>query len=84
MRCLKECEKGEYYVEFDYYIHYRGNGLNWLAYNMSEYICDSFSMGKRDLPDMYTRSPRAEGIHIRQIMSAYVLQVIPYRHGAST
>jgi len=34
-------------------------------------------MGMRDLPDMYTQSPRAaglraEGIHIRQIMNAHV------------
>ena len=40
-------------------------------------ICNSCNMGARDLPDMYTRSPRAagprdEGIHIRQITSAHV------------
>ena len=34
-------------------------------------------MGTSDLPDMYAQSPgttglRAEGIHIRQIMSAHV------------
>ena len=29
-------------------------------------------MGARDLPDMYARSPRDEGIHIRQITSAHV------------
>ena len=29
-------------------------------------------MGRRDLPDMYARSPRAEGIHIRQIPTAHV------------
>ena len=29
-------------------------------------------MGKSALPDMYARSPRAEGIHIRQITSAHV------------
>jgi len=29
-------------------------------------------MGMRDLPDMYARSPRAEGIHIRQITNAHV------------
>jgi len=29
-------------------------------------------MGKSDLPDMYAQSPRAAGIHIRQIMSAHV------------
>jgi len=37
-------------------------------------------MGMRDLPDMYAQSPRAtgpraEGIHIRQIMSAYVTTI---------
>ena len=32
----------------------------------------SCNMGTRDLPDMYAQSPRAEGIHIRQIPSAHV------------
>ena len=30
-------------------------------------------MGTRVLPDMYARSPRAEGIHIRQSTSAHVI-----------
>ena len=30
-------------------------------------------MGMSDLPDMYARSPRAEGIHIRQSTSAHVI-----------
>ena len=29
-------------------------------------------MGRRDLPDLYAQSPRAEGIHIRQILTAHV------------
>ena len=29
-------------------------------------------MGMRDLPDVYAQSPRAEGIHIRQITRAHV------------
>ena len=38
-------------------------------------------MGMGDLPDMYTQSPRAtspraEGIHIRQIMNAHVTNVM--------
>ena len=37
----------------------------------------SCNMGRRDLPDMYARSPRAcgpraSGIHIRQIPTAHV------------
>ena len=28
-------------------------------------------MGTSGLPDIYTRSPRAEGVYIRQIMSAH-------------
>ena len=36
------------------------------------YICNNCNMGTRDLLDMYARSPRAEGIHIRQIMSTHV------------
>ena len=34
--------------------------------------CNSCNMGMSDLPDMYARSPRAEGIHIRRITSAHV------------
>ena len=30
------------------------------------------NMGRRDLPDMYALSPRALGIHIRQIPPAHV------------
>ena len=33
-------------------------------------------MGTRDLPDMYVQSPRAEGIHIRQITRANVTKGI--------
>ena len=38
---------------------------------------NSCNIGKSDLPDMYAQSPRAaglraEGIHIREITSAYV------------
>ena len=36
------------------------------------YICNICNMGMRDLPDMYTHSPRAKGIHIRQIPRAHV------------
>ena len=40
-------------------------------------VCNSCNIGTSDLPDMYAQSlraagPRAEGIHIRQITSAYV------------
>ena len=40
-------------------------------------ICNSCNTGTRDLPDIYAQSlrgagQRAEGIHIRQITSAYV------------
>ena len=34
--------------------------------------CKSCNMGMRDFPDMYAQSPRAEGIHIRQITRAHV------------
>ena len=36
------------------------------------YTCISCIMGTRDLPDIYAQSPRAEGVHIRQIPSAHV------------
>ena len=32
-------------------------------------------MGMKDLPDMYARGLRAEGIHIRQITRAHVSDV---------
>jgi len=42
-------------------------------------------MGTRDLPDMYAQSPRAagpraEGIHIGQIMSAHVTTNMQHFH----
>ena len=49
-------------------------------------ICNSCNMGKRDLPDMYARSPRAtgpraEGIHIRRITSTHVTSTMyHFRH----
>jgi len=36
----------------------------------------SCNMGMSDLPDMYAQSPRAMGIHIRQIMSAHVTNIM--------
>ena len=35
-------------------------------------MCNSCNMGTGGLPDMYTRGPRAEGVHIRQTTSAHV------------
>ena len=35
----------------------------------------SCNIGTRDLPDMYALSPRALGIHIRQITRAYVTTI---------
>ena len=34
---------------------------------------NSYNMGVSALPGMYARSPRAEGIQIRQSMSAHVI-----------
>ena len=39
---------------------------------MYRYVCNNCNIGMSDLPDMYVQSLRAEGIHIRQITSAYV------------
>ena len=40
-------------------------------------VCISYNMGKRDLPDIYTepegRRPEGEGIYIRQIPIAHVI-----------
>ena len=38
-------------------------------------IHDTCNMGACDLPDMYALSPRASGIHIRQIPRAHVTTV---------
>jgi len=35
----------------------------------------SCNMGTSDLPDMYSQSPRAAGIHIRQITHAHVTTI---------
>ena len=35
-------------------------------------ICDNYNMGTSALLDMHARIPRAEGIHVRQSMSARV------------
>ena len=34
------------------------------------------NMAMRDLPDMYAQSPRAEGIHIRQITNGHVTSIM--------
>ena len=41
----------------------------------TEVLHISCNMGTRDLPDMYTRSPLALGIHIRQITCAHVITI---------
>ena len=41
-------------------------------YDFLHYSCN---IGTCDLPDMYAQSPRAKGIHIRQITSAYVTTI---------
>ena len=48
---------------------------------MKNALCNSCNMAMRDLPDMYARSlrvagPRAEGIHIRQIMNGHVTTIM--------
>ena len=43
-----------------------------LIFRVLEVIHITCNMGSRDLPDMYAVSPRASGIHIRQIPSAHV------------
>ena len=53
---------------------------NFRLYGIHD-ICNSCNMAMRDLPDMYTRSPRAagprdEGIHIRQITNGHVTTIM--------
>ena len=56
------------------YVKFRFKKLSTLAALDTSNSCN---IGTSDLPDMYAQSPRAtdpraEGIHIRQITSAYV------------
>ena len=39
-------------------------------------LCNGCNMAMRDLPDMYTRGPRDEGIHIRQITNGHVTTIM--------
>ena len=45
--------------------------LKTVPYN--KYSCNN---SKSDLPDIYTRSPRAEGVYIRKTMSAHVTSIM--------
>ena len=44
-------------------------------HNYHEILCNSCNMAMRDLPDMYARSLRAEGIHISQITNGHVTSI---------
>ena len=39
------------------------------------YVYSSYTMGMSGLPNMYTQSPRAEGVHIRQTTNAHGITV---------
>ena len=39
-------------------------------------LCNGCNMAMGDLPDMYARSPRAGGIHIRQITNGHVTTIM--------
>ena len=43
---------------------------------ITEVLHINFNMGTWDLPDMYSRSPRALGIHSRQIPHVHVTTII--------
>ena len=43
---------------------------------MDKHTCYGCNMAMGDLPDMYVRGPRAEGIHIRQIMNGDVTSIM--------
>ena len=45
------------------------------AISLTEELHDSCNMGTRDLPDMYTLSPLALDIHIRQITLVHVTTI---------
>ena len=45
----------------------------WVILRVLEVTHVTYNMGARDLPDMYTLSPRALGIHIREIPHAHVI-----------
>ena len=43
-----------------------------VAVSLNKELRNNSNMGMRDFPNMYAQSPRAEGIHIRQITSSHV------------
>ena len=47
------------------------NAIQCIMLAINVCICNSYTMGTSGLPDIYTRSPRAEGVYIRQITSAH-------------
>ena len=60
VRILKMCCACVYWC-----VVYKDCGMLWSG------ICNSCNMGTRDLPDLYAQSPRAKGMHIRQITRAH-------------
>ena len=48
--------------------------------NIYMYICYSYTMDTSGLPDMYTRSPGAESVHIRQTTSGRGITVMSHSH----
>ena len=40
-------------------------------YTIKKAICNSYTMYARDLTDIYTQSPRAEGVYISEITSTH-------------
>ena len=54
-----------------YLIHVNTVAIIELAYRMGRHICNSYTMAARDLPEIYTQSPRAEGVYFRQIPSSH-------------
>ena len=53
--------------------------------SLRRFACISYNMGTSALPDMYARSPRAEGMHIRQSVSAHVItNMLHFWHSSQT
>ena len=61
------CSQLEYIIKLQDSIY--SEKTEWFTF----YSCN---MGTSGLPDMYVQSPRAEGIHIRQITSAHVTAIM--------
>ena len=73
---------GQIHLQLGSYIHAQFANETHTLTNLQDLIptlagiCDGCNMAMGDLPDMYALSPRAEGVHIRQITNSHVTSIM--------